>query len=142
MEFAPDALGSAFTMMSLPQGTPIQDRLLVGAEDLALGVGGSFGGRFAGGMAGALAGGKPMQVRGAMRSGAGIGGMAGGMGAAMFGPRPFYGGIQARLEEQARLEQEQQMQGIFQQGIMAGAQDFAQEPRVIGIDNLLSTLYG
>lgn len=143
MEFAPDALGTAFTMMSLPQGTPLQDRLLVGAEDLALGVGGSLGGRALGGLGnGMLNRGSMQRMAGAIESGAGMGGMAGGMGLAMFGPRPMYDNIQKRLEEQARQQQEAQMQGVFEQGLMAGAQQLGQGPRITGIDNILSGFYG
>lgn len=137
MEFLPDALGTGFTMMSLPEGTPLQDRMLVGAEDLTLGVGGSLGGRFLGGAAGGVLG-RGMR----MQTGAGIGGMAGGMGLAMFGPRPIYDGIQQRLQQQAQQQQEVQMQGVFEQGIMAGAQQLGQGPRVTGIDNILSGFYG
>lgn len=148
MEFLPDALGTGFTMMSLPEGTSLQDRLLVGAEDLTLGVGGSLGGRFVGGMAGGLLhqrgkGGILGGVQRAhtIRSGAGIGGMAGGMGLAMFGPRPIYDGIQQRLQQQAQQQQDAQMQGVFEQGLMAGASQIAQGPRISGIDNMLAGFY-
>ena len=140
MEFLPDGLGTIFTMLSLPEGTSIQDRALVAAEDSVLGVGGSLGGRLLGGMAGGAMG-KGMARRAGIRRGAGIGGMAGGMGLAMFGPRPIYDGIQQRLQQQAQQQQDAQMQGVFEQGLMAGANQIAQGPRISGIDNMLAGFY-
>lgn len=149
MEFLPDALGAGFTMMSLPEGTSIQDRALVFAEDSVLGVGGSLGGRLAGGVGGGMLhrrgkggifGGVHARAN-AMEAGAGIGGMAGGMGLAMFGPRPIYDGIERRLQQQAQQQQDAQMQGVFEQGLMAGAGQIAQGPRITGIDNMLAGFY-
>lgn len=143
MEVAPDLLGAGFTMLSAPQGTPMLDRLLIGAEDLTLGLGGSMIGRVGGGaLAGRFNTGSMKRMHEAIESGAGMGGMIGGMGGAMFGPRPFYGAMEQRMQEQLRKEQEAREQGIFQQGIMAAAQNVADDPRVIGADNLFGGLYG
>lgn len=144
LEVAPDMLGAGFTMLSAPEGTPMLDRAAIGAEDLALGLGFSFAGRGIGGAAAArLNRGAPMRkMADAIESSAGMGGMIGGMGGAMFGPRPIYGGLQARLEEEMRRKQEERERGIFEQGLMSAAEGVASSPRVEGIDQLLAGLYG
>lgn len=144
LETAPDVLGAGFTMLSAPEGTPMLDRLLIGAEDLTLGLGGSLVGRGVGGAAAArLNRGAPMRdMAEAIESSAGVGGMIGGMGGAMFGPRPIYGGMQARMEEEMRRKQEERERGIFEQGLMSAAEGVASSPRVEGLDQLLAGYYG
>lgn len=144
LEGLPDVAGAAFTMLGAPKDTPMLERWLIGAEDLMLGMGGSFVVRGVGGaMAARLNRGAPMRkMAEAIESGAGVGGMVGGMGGAMFGPRPFYSGMQARMEEEMRRNQEERERGIFEQGLMSAAEGVANSPRVEGLDQFLASYYG
>lgn len=143
LEVGPEVLFAGFAGASLPEGTPLQDRLLMAAEDLTLGLGGSMGGRVLGaGVGGRLANGSVSKMASAMGTGAMAGGMVGGMGVPMLAPRPFAAHLQAKAEQQMAAEQAARDQGIFEQGLMASAQYMADSPRVQGIDGVLAQLYG
>lgn len=148
LEVGPEVLFAGFAGASLPEGTPLQDRLLIAAEDLTLGLGGSIGGRVAGAglgqgfSSGARRGLNSEGLKQAMSMGAMAGGMAGGMGVPMLAPRPFAAHLQAKAEQQMAAEQAARDQGIFEQGLMASAQYMADSPRVQGIDGVLAQLYG
>lgn len=128
LEVGPD-LGIA-AIVGATSGNP-----LLGLEDGVLGLGGSFGGRAAGALIGGMVGGRRGAATGAM-----VGGITGGFGVPMLAPRPIADGW--RREEEARLLAEQQLreQGIFEQGILAGAQRLATGPRVQTADALAAQL--
>ncbi len=104
-EVTPDALGAAAAGVYGYQNLGgMGGAVAAGAEDLALGLGGSFGGRFAGaGIAYGLAkltGANPNAMRAMVQQGTQMGGLVGGMGLAMFGPRPITDGIRRQQEEE------------------------------------------
>lgn len=143
MEVGPELLFAGMAGASLPEGASLQDRLLMAAEDLTMGLGGSMGGRVLGaGIGGGLNRGSVGKMASAMGTGAMAGGMVGGMGVPMLAPRPFAAHLQAKAEQQMAAEQAARDQGIFEQGLMASAQYVADNPRVEGADQLLMQLYG
>lgn len=140
-ELGPEVLFAGMAAASLPEGTPVTDRLLMAGEDLLLGAGGSIGGRLGGAaIAGKINGGSMRGMANAMDQGALAGGMIGGMGVPMFAPRPFADGMRRKAEEQMGAEQAAREQAIYQEGLLAS--QIANSPRVIGTDQLLMQVYG
>lgn len=128
LEVGPD-LGIA-TIVGATSGNP-----LLGFEDGVLGLGGSFGGRAAGALIGGMVGGRRGAATGAM-----VGGMTGGFGVPMLAPRPIADAVRREEEERLLAEQQLREQGIFEQGIMAGAQQIAAGPRVQTADEIAAQL--
>lgn len=141
-ELGPEVLFAGMAAASLPEGTPVTDRLLMAGEDLLLGAGGSIGGRLGGAAVGSrFANRKSTQaMTSAIEQGALAGGMIGGMGVPMFAPRPFADGMRRKAEEQMGAEQAAREQAIYQEGLLAS--QIANSPRVIGTDQLLMQVYG
>lgn len=140
-ELGPEVLFAGMAAASLPEGTPITDRLMMAGEDGLLGAGGSIGGRLAGAAIGSRFGrGSRAALASAIDQGALAGGMIGGMGVPMFAPRPFADSLRRKAEEQMGAEQAAREQAIYEQGMLSS--QIAHSPRVIGTDQLLMQLYG
>jgi hypothetical protein len=142
-EFGPDLAFAGLTAAAQPEGTSLQDRLLVGAEDFALGgLAGSLGGRAAG-AATSLAlsqGQRRLQRLDAAEHAAGMGGMIGSMVVPTFAPRPIAEGLRAQEEEKMSAAQRAREEDIYNQGLLAST--LANNHHVQDIDWLISQVNG
>lgn len=139
-ELGPELLFAGMAAASVPEGTPMMDRLMMAGEDFVLGAGGSLGGRLGGAaIGGKLGRSSARAMTSAIEQGAMAGGMVGGMGVPMFAPRPFADHLRRKAEEQMGAEQTARDQAIYEQGMLAS--HLANSPRVNGIDQMLMQVY-
>jgi hypothetical protein len=141
--FGPDLAFSALYASTVPQDYANgPERLGLFAEDfasqavpgiLAAGLGGVAARRF--GASTRMAG----QIAGYLDMGASI---AAPMAAGPLGLRPMSRHLDERAMQNAELQAELERQGIFEQGLMAGAQRFGDSHMIEGIDSALAGLYG
>lgn len=141
--FGPDLAFSALYASTVPgeyANTP--ERLGLFAEDLltqsvpgvlAAGLGGTVARRF--GARQRMAG----QIAGYLDMGAS---MAAPIAAGPLGLRPVSRALDERAQKNAELQAQLEREGIFQQGLMAGAQGLGNSHMVAGIDGALAGLYG
>tara|TARA_Y100000589_G_scaffold190528_2_gene180486 strand:- start:2746 stop:3261 length:516 start_codon:yes stop_codon:yes gene_type:complete len=121
ISYAPEPLYAAFQAASMPEGTSVADRLLVGIEDLGIGMIGSGGGRLLGA---GLARSMP-NVSDEVRSLVNISGDLGGNIAANYlAPRPqinrVFDQLGADAQQQAALEQQLRDEALVESLIQAG----------------------
>lgn len=121
ISYAPEPLYAAFQAASMPEGTSVADRLLVGIEDLGIGMIGSGGGRLLGA---GLARSMP-NVSDEVRSLVNISGDLGGNVAANYlAPRPqidrVFDQLGADAQQQAALEQQLRDEALVESLIQAG----------------------
>jgi hypothetical protein len=141
--FGPDLAFSALYASTVPgEYANGPERLGLFAEDLltqsvpgvlAAGVGGTVARRF--GARQRMAG----QIAGYLDLGAS---MAAPIAAGPLGLRPISKGLDEKARQNAELQAQLEREGIFQQGLMAGAQGLGNSHMVAGIDNALAGLYG
>ena len=122
VSYAPEPLYAAMQMAALPDGTPVSDRLLVGLEDLGIGMLASGAGRVTGAT---LARGLPQKYS-AVAEGAGFLGDVGANVAINFAPRPQVNRIYEQLgtdqavaaEAQQQLREQELVQQLLQSGLL------------------------
>ena len=121
ISYAPEPLYAAFQAASMPEGTSVADRLLVGIEDLGIGMLGSGGGRLLGaGLARSIP-----NVTDEARGLLSIAGDLGGNVAANYGaPRPqmnrVFDQLGSNAQEKAELDQQLRDEALIQSLIQAG----------------------
>ena len=120
VSYAPEPLFAAMQMAMLPEGTSVADRLLVGVEDLGLGMLASGGGRLAGAFAGSRL---PDKLRDAAPAVTLAGDVLGNVGV-MAAPRPqlnrLYEKLGTEQQEVARAEEEMRQQELIKTLIESG----------------------
>jgi hypothetical protein len=118
MDYVPDLAMATLYAATLPsEYASGPERIGIGLEDAALGIGGSMLGRF-----GMNAGRGMLGLRspGARAAATQMGAFGGGIGASMLGPR-FYGdSLQRRAEEQQLVMQDEREKQLLQMGMRMG----------------------
>lgn len=122
VSYAPEPIFAAMQMAALPDGTPVSDRLLVGLEDLGIGMLASGAGR----LTGATLASKLPEKYSQVAEGAGFLGDVGANIAINFAPRPQVNRIYEQLgaeqaaaaEAQQQVREQELVQSLLQSGLL------------------------